>query len=142
MTTPLKPSSPSARSSSATAAGGSPIGSAASPKNRVGWRRIACARNAFDSRAISFRLLGLELLDAGRCQRKRLHVDLRRVHRRDPAVADIGKLSDQRRQPAPGPLRPLLEVAVRTVEKRRRGEVLFEGDGAHGAPHAGGVLDR
>ena len=53
------------------------------------------------------------------------------VHRRDPAVADIGELSEHRRQPAASPLRPLLEVAVRTVEKGGRGEVFFEGDRAH-----------
>ena len=56
---------------------------------------------------------------------------MRCVHRRDPAIADIGEPGEHRRQPAAGPLGLLLEVTVRTVEKRGRGEVLFEGDRAH-----------
>ncbi len=45
------------------------------------------------------RLLDIELLDAGRGQRQRLHVDARRVHRRDAAVANVDELSDERREP-------------------------------------------
>ncbi len=59
------------------------------------------------------RLFGVELFDAGRRQRQGLHVDPRRIHRRDAAVTDVEEIGDQIRQPAAGPLRPLLQLAAR-----------------------------
>jgi hypothetical protein len=96
--TPLNPCSPTTRSSSATAAGGSAIGSAARPKNRVGWLRIASASDVCASRK-GLGLLDIELLDAGRGQRKRLDVDASGVHCRDATVRDVDELINERREP-------------------------------------------
>ena len=95
------------------------------------------APNGFRDRVIRaarkcLRLLSGKLLDAGRGQRQRLHVDAGRIHRRDATVADVEKVRDERRKPAPHLLSPLLEPAFGAVEEGGRGEVLFEGDDAHG----------
>ena len=58
------------------------------------------------------RLLDIELLDAGRSQRQRLHVDARRVHRSDAAIADVDELSHERREPPADLFRPLLQPAA------------------------------
>ena len=42
---------------------------------------------------------GVELLDAGRGQRQRLHSHAGGVHRRDAPVADVDELIDERREP-------------------------------------------
>jgi hypothetical protein len=129
MTIPLNPCSPTTRSSSARAAGGSPIGSAAKPKNRVGWRRTASASAAFAREGL--RLLDLELFDAGRGQRQRLHVDAGRIHRCDPAIADVDEVGDELRKPAADPLSIFLQPAFGAVQEGGRGEVFFESDRAH-----------
>src|SRR5271163_3298457 len=77
------------------------------------------------------RLLALELFDARRGQRQRLHIDARRVHRRDPAIADVNELIDERREPSADLFGALLQPPVRTVEKGGGGEVLLERDHAH-----------
>ena len=77
------------------------------------------------------RLLDLELFDAGRRQRQRLHIDARRIHRRDPAIADVEEVGDELRKPAADLFGALLQPAVRAVEEGGRGEVLFESDRAH-----------
>ena len=77
------------------------------------------------------RFLDVELLDAGRRQRQRLHVDAGGVHRRDAAVANVDKLGDKRREPPAKLLRPLLQPAVGAVEKSGRGEMFLKGDRAH-----------
>ena len=97
-------------------------------------RRVA--PNGFRDRVIRasrkcLRLLSGKLLDAGRGQRQRLHVDAGRIHRRDATVADVEKVRDERRKPAPHLLSPLLEPALGAVEEGGRGEVLFKGDDAH-----------
>jgi len=61
---------------------------------RVGESGVRFARQRFC-------FFDLELLDAGRRQRQRLDVDSGGVHCRHAAVADVGKLSEQRRQPTP-----------------------------------------
>ena len=77
------------------------------------------------------RLFAFKLFDAGLRQRQSLHVDARRIHRRDPAVAEVDELGDQVRQPAARPLRALLQPAAGTVQEGGGCEVLFEGDRAH-----------
>ena len=81
--------------------------------------------------AQGLRLLDIELLNAGRGQRKCLDVDARRVHRRDAAVVNVEELSDQGREPPAGPFRLLLQPVGRTFEISRRGEMFLKGDRAH-----------
>src|ERR1700733_6075478 len=104
MTTPLNPCSPTTRSSSATAAGGSAIGSAAKPKNRVGWRRMPSASAAFVLRP-NDPLFGAQLFNARRSQRQGLHIHAGSVHRRDAAVVNVDEPSDQGRDPPASPFR-------------------------------------
>ncbi len=61
------------------------------------------------------RLLDLELFDARRRQRQRLHVDAGGVHRRDPAVADVQEVGDELRKPPADLFGALLQPAVRAV---------------------------
>ena len=88
-------------------------------------RRIRASREGL-------RLLDLELFDARRRQRQRLHIDAGRIHRRDPAIADVEEVGDERRKPAADLFRALLEPAVGAVEEGGRGEVLLKGNRAHG----------
>ena len=77
------------------------------------------------------RLLALELLDARRGQRQRLHVDFSRIHRRDPAIADVEEVGDEPRKPPADLGGALLEPAVWSVEEGGRDEVFLERDDAH-----------
>ncbi len=77
------------------------------------------------------RLLDSELLDARRRQRQRLHGHAGGVHRRDPAVAHIDELIDERSEPPADPFRLFLQPAARAVEVGGRGEMFLKGDGAH-----------
>src|SRR5580704_9276634 len=79
------------------------------------------------------RRVGLvELLDARRGERHDLHVDARRVHGGDALVAEVAQFGDEFLGAGVVELfRLFLEIAPRTVEKRRSGKVFFERDGAH-----------
>ena len=140
-TSPLKPCSPTARSHFRERSRRIGDRQRREPEEA---RRMAfgspSARAAFVSRATAFASSAVELFDAGRRQRQRLHVDARSIHRRDAAVADIEEFGDQVRQPAAGLLGALLQLAAGPVHEGGRGEVLFEGDRAHRAGSFG--LDR
>ena len=79
-------------------------------------------------------LFDIELFDAGRGQRKRLHGHAGGVHRRDAALADIDKVSDELRKAPADLLRALLQPTGGAVEECKGGKVLFKGDRAHWAP--------
>ena len=79
----------------------------------------------------------LQLLDARRGERDDLHVDAGRVHGGDTLVAEVAQFGDQFLGAGVVELfRLLLEIAPRTVEKRRSGKVFFERDGAHDSSHS------
>jgi hypothetical protein len=78
------------------------------------------------------RLGGFQLLDTRRGQRDDLHVDAGGIHLGDPPFADVAQVAHQPLGTAAELARLFLEVAARTIEKVRRGEMLFKRDGAHG----------
>ena len=99
--------------------------------DRLGLRVVRVSREGL-------RRLDIELLDARRGQRKRLHRDAGGVHRRDPAVADVEELIDERREPPAKLLGPLLQPPIGAVEKSGRGEMFLKRDYAHCRNPSGG----
>ena len=78
------------------------------------------------------RLVDLELFDARRRQRQRLHIDAGRIHRRDAAIADVEEVGDKLREPAADLFGALLQPAVGAVEEGGRSEVFFDRNRAQG----------
>ena len=72
------------------------------------------------------------LLGAGRGQRQHLHIDAGGIHLGQAAGADVGQLFEYFDETAALLLRLLLAGTAGAFEKFRRGEMLFERDGAHG----------
>ena len=78
------------------------------------------------------RLGGVQLLGAGRGERQHLHVDAGGIHLGDAAGADVGELLERLEETAALLVRLLIADAAGAGKKFRRGEMLFESDGAHG----------
>ena len=78
------------------------------------------------------RFFAFELFDPRLRQQHSLHVDARRIHRGDPAIAELeGSSAIRVRQPPACALGALLEPAAGTIQKGGRREVLLKGDRAH-----------
>ena len=86
------------------------------------------------------RLVRSELLHARRGEGEHLHVDARRVHPRDPPLAEIAEVLHELRVArrhlgmVPSLLDPGHEVPPRTFEKRARSVVLLQRDHPHHRP--------
>ena len=127
---PTIPSSRTARSSSAAAAPGSAVGSAANPAKRSGWAAIACATVSLNERATGIARGRLDVLEPGLRGREHLHGYAGGVHLGDPAGAEVREPRLERRRPAVHGVVGV-DLLAQHLAQRGRQAVLLERDDPH-----------
>ncbi len=135
---PWNPSLRTPRSSSFAAASGSRMARCVNPAKRSGCRAIASARWSLTSRAMSTPSLPSRRSAPGPGRGQHLHGDARRIHRRQPLLADLRQQLERAH-----PVRPILaldeaalcdRLRADALDQRRHREMLFQRNDPHDRP--------